>query len=189
MNEAQRTITRLLRQLTCADAADRDAHLSRIVTLVYPELRRLAGRLMRNERAGHTLQPTALVHEAFLNLVDADIEWQGRAHFLGVAARAMRQVLVDHARRHQAGKRGAGVAHVTFDDMRGAAAPRLHDLLALDEALERLAKVDSRGARVVELRVFGGLTARETAEVLAVSKRTVDTDWSFARVWLARELR
>jgi RNA polymerase sigma factor (TIGR02999 family) len=101
----------------------------------------------------------------------------------------MRHVLVDHARRHQADKRGAAVAHVTLDDIQDASAPRLHSVLVLDQALERLASVDARGARVVELRVFGGLTARETAEVLAVSKRTVDTDWSFARVWLARELR
>ncbi len=156
---------------------------------LYPELRRLAGSLMRRERADHTLQPTALVGEAFIRLVDqTKTDWKDRAHFLGIAARVMRQVLVDHARRHAAAKRGAGVQRVTFDDAVDARGERAADLLVINDALDRLAALDERGARVVEMRVFGGLSVEEIAHVLGVSKRTVDADWAMARLWLAREL-
>lgn len=191
MSEPRETVTRLLVRLRGADEATRSAALQQVLDLLYPELRRLAARLMRRERPGHTLQPTALVHEAFLELVDETaIDWQGRAHFMGVAARVMRRVLVDHARRRGAGKRGGGLRQVTLDESSGmGAAARALDVLHLDEVLERLAALDARGAQVVELRVFGGLTADEVAAALGVSKRTVDSDWSVARMWLARELR
>jgi RNA polymerase sigma-70 factor (ECF subfamily) len=162
---------------------------ARLADALYPELRRVAGSLMRRERAGHTLQPTALVGEAFLRLVDQTrIQWQDRAHFLGIAARVMRQVLVDHARRHAALKRGAEMRRVTFDEGLGHGADQGIGLLALHDALERFTAVDPRGAQVVELRVFGGATVEEIALTLGVSKRTVDHDWAVARMWLAREL-
>lgn len=190
MSEPRETVTRLLLSLRGADEAARAAALQQVLELLYPELRRLAGRLMRRERAGHTLQPTALVHEAFLELVDeAAIDWQCRAHFMGVAARVMRRVLVDHARRRAASKRGGGLAHVSLDEELAAGPERSLDMLHLDQLLERFATLDERGARVVEMRVFGGLTADEVAEALGVSKRTVDGDWSVARMWLSRELR
>lgn len=156
---------------------------------LYPELRRLAGALMRRERPGHTLQPTALVGEAFLRLVDQrDTTWQDRAHFLGVAARVMRQVLVDHARRRAAVKRAGGQERVTFTENIGPGSTDGLAVLDLHRALEKLAAFDERGARVAELRLFAGLTAVETAEVTGVSERTVRSDWHAARLWLAREL-
>jgi RNA polymerase sigma factor (TIGR02999 family) len=145
---------------------------------------------MRRERRDHTLQPTALVGEVFLRLVDQTrIAWRDRAHFLGVAARVMRQILVDHARRHGAAKRGAGVWRVTFDESLGHGLPKDIEIVALHEALARLGEIDPRGAQVVELRVFGGSTVEEIAQTLGVSKRTVDGDWAVARMWLARELK
>jgi RNA polymerase sigma factor (TIGR02999 family) len=161
----------------------------RLFELVYDELRRLAGSLMRRERGGHTLQPTALVHEAFLRLVGApNIAWQDRAHFMGIAARAMRQILVDHARRHAAEKRGGGLQRVTLTDAEAVVPGDEIEVLDLHEALERFAALDPRAARVVELRVFGGLSVPEAAHVLEVSPRTVDGDWAVARMWLTREL-
>jgi len=158
-------------------------------TELYPELRRIAGRLMRGERPGHTLQPTAVVHEAFLRLVDAHtIEWQDRAHFLGIAAKVMRRILIEHARRRGAAKRGGSIDRVTLNDGVVSNDESAVDLLALDEVLTRLAEVDERGAQVAELRIFGGLTVRETAEQLGVSTRTVNGDWAVARLWLTREL-
>lgn len=155
---------------------------------LYPELRRIAAGLMRRERPDHTLQPTALIGEAYLRLVDqTSAEWKDRAHFLGVASRVMRQVLVDHARRHGAGKRGGGARRLTLSDPVVGAADAV-DLLVVNDALERLAAIDPRAAHVVEMRVFGGLTVQEMAHVLGVSKRTVDADWSMARLWLTREL-
>ena len=190
MSEPRESVTRLLVLLRGADEATRSDAFQQILGLLYPELRRLAARLMRRERPGHTLQPTALVHEAFLELVDqAAIDWQCRAHFMGVAARVMRHVLVDHARRRGAGKRGGGLRQVTLDEALGCGSVPALDILQLDEILERFATLDARGARVVEMRVFGGLTADEVAITLGVSKRTVDSDWSVARMWLARELR
>lgn len=160
----------------------------RLVEALYPELRRLAASLMRRERQAHTLQPTAVVGEAFLRLIDQSrVEWKDRSHFMGIAARVMRQVLVDHARRHRAAKRGVGMQRVTLGEDAGVVGPVV-DLLWLDETLTRLAALDARGAAVVEMRVFGGLTVEETAQALRVSRRTVDNDWAMARMWLAREL-
>jgi RNA polymerase sigma-70 factor (ECF subfamily) len=180
--------TRLLGVLREGGVSGADA-TSRLAELLYPELRSIAGRLMRRERDGHTLQPTAVAHEAFMRLVDQrTIDWQDRAHFLGIAARIMRQILVEHARGHATAKRGGGIDRVTLDE---ALVPRhdaSFDLLALDQVLKRFAAVDPRGARVVELRIFGGLTVRETAFEVGVSTRTVNTDWTAARLWLAREL-
>jgi RNA polymerase sigma factor (TIGR02999 family) len=156
---------------------------------VYPELRRVAAGLMRRERPGHTLQPTALVHEAYLSLVDTErLDWQSRAHFFGTAANAMRRILVDHARSRSAQKRGGNDTVVRFDESLGHGAASDVALLDLDAMLDRFAELDQRAARIVELRVFGGLTVPEVAEVLGISRRTVDNDWAMARMWLAREL-
>lgn len=182
-------VTRILLDLSAREAGD-PAATERLFALVYDELRGLAANLMRRERSGHTLQPTALVHEAYLKLVDQTrIQWEDRAHFFGIAARAMRQILVDHSRRHRAEKRGGGLERVTLEDDAAAAASSAFEVLDLDDALTRLAALDPRAARVVELRVFGGLTHDETAKLLGVSRRTVDGDWSMGRMWLARELR
>jgi RNA polymerase sigma factor (TIGR02999 family) len=157
--------------------------------LVYDELRRLAGAYLDHERLGHTLQPTALVHEAWMRLVDAEtVEWQGRAHFLGIAARAMRQILVEHARGKQRLKRGGGWRRVELEPGLARAAEEGPDLVALDRALERLAALSERQARIVELRFFGGLPVESVAYLLEVSKRTVEREWRFARAWLAEAL-
>ena len=162
---------------------------SRLMPLVYGELRRLAGLYMRGERPGHTLQATALVHEAYLRLVGyEDVDWQNRAHFFGVAANLMRRILVDHARAKQAKKRGGGDQKVSLDQAVLVRPEAPEQFLALDEALERLAKRDPRQARIVELRYFGGLSEEETAEVLEISVRTVKRDWSVARAWLYQQL-
>jgi len=178
-------ITRILQQL---DEGNDDPALSdRLLEAVYPELRRLASAIMRRERADHTLQPTALVHEAYLKLAGQQTGWENRAHFLGVCARAMRQILVDHARRRAAVKRGGEFHRVTLDEALGDAGREL-EILELHDAMTRFAGTDPRAARVVELRMFGGLTVAETAHVLGVSARTVDGDWAVARMWLSREL-
>ncbi|MBV6520581.1 MAG: hypothetical protein MNPFHGCM_00698 [Gemmatimonadaceae bacterium] len=159
-----------------------------LIPLVYSQLRTLAASYLRNEQRQHTLQPTALVHEAFLRLVDQrTATWQNRAHFLGVAAQVMRRILVDHARRRTAGKRGGGKI-VTLDEELTPQAERL-DLVRVDEALDELKAVDERQARVVELRYFGGLSIEETAQVLDVSPATVKRDWVLAKAWLFRALR
>jgi len=166
------------------------AALEAVFDATYAELRRIAGALMRRERPGHTLQPTELVHDAWLKLVDQSrVAWTDRAHFLNIAARAMRQVLVDHARRRGARKRLDGVERVTFNDDAGHGATASFEVLALHEALERFTVLDARAAQVVEARVFGGMTTQEVAHVLNVSTRTVELDWTVARRWLARELR
>ena len=145
---------------------------------------------MRRERPDHTLEPTELVHDAWLKLVDQSrVGWTDRAHFLNIAARAMRQILVDHARRRGAGKRLKGLQRVTFSDMEGHGASASFEVLALHQALDRFNALDPRAAQVVEARVFGGMTTREVAHVLNVSTRTVETDWTAARRWLARELK
>ena len=163
--------------------------LDRLAPLVYDELRRQARRQLHGERAGHTLQPTALVHEAFLRLVEQRrAQWQNREQFFAVASRAMRRVLVDHARARMAAKRGDGQTLVALDEARAPSASPGVDVLALDRALDRLAGLDPRQARVVELRYFGGLTAPETAAALDVSLATVNRDWAMARAWLFREL-
>ncbi len=177
-------VTRLLRETDSPEAADR------LYRLVYDELRAVAVRRLAAERADHTLTPTALVHEAYIRLVDQDrVEWRGRAHFFAIAARMMRRILVDHARRKQAERRGGGAVHVTLGSAGGSDDDeRIHDLLALHDALERLAALDDRQASVVELRFFGGLEVEETAHVLDVSPSTVKRDWAFARAWLLAEL-
>jgi RNA polymerase sigma-70 factor (ECF subfamily) len=163
-----------------------------LLPLVYDELRRLAAVFMRQERADHTLEPTALVHEAYVRLVrpseDGNFEWKNRSHFLGVAATAMRRVLVDHARAHNALKRGGDMTSMILDEAVAPTGVTSCEVLALDEALSKLGAIDSRTARVVELRFFGGLTIEQSAAVLGVSHFTVEGDWAFAKAWLAREL-
>lgn len=157
--------------------------------LVYDELRKLARSHLRRERPDHTLQPTALVNEAYLRLVDQTrVKWRDRAHFFGIASRMMRRILVDHARARRAAKRGGGARKVTLQDHAQPADAADVDLLVLDEALTALTTLDPRGARVVELRYFGGLTIEETAEVMGTSPATVKREWTAARTWLFREL-
>lgn len=167
---------------------DRGA-LDRLMPLVHAELRRIARNRLRGERQGHTLQPTALVNEAYLKLVDLTrMRWQNRAQFFAIAARLMRTVLVDSARGKRAAKRGGTVLRITFDEARTPVGRLDHNLLALDEALDALAKEDPRKSQVVELRFFGGLSVEEIAEVLGVSTDTVTRDWKFAKVWLRRQI-
>lgn len=167
---------------------DRSA-LDKLVPYVYADLRRMAQQYMRRERPGHSLQTTALVNEAYLRLTEyARMDWDGRAHFLAVAAQAMRRILVEHARRRGQRKRGAGISRVPLDDVATLSLSRSTDLLALDDALCALAALDERKSRVVELRFFGGLTVVETAEALKVSVPTILRDWSTAKAWLYREL-
>ena len=179
-------LTRILRQLG-QGTADR-ATTDRAFELVHGELRRMANGLMRQERPDHTLQPTALVHEAYLRLVGDDgLEWENRGHFFGIAARSMRQILIEHARGRERAKRGGGWQRVTLDGLEIAAASDV-EVLDLEEALQQLEKMDERMARVVELRVFGGLKVDEVAHVIGVSRRTVHEDWRVARLWLAHQL-
>jgi RNA polymerase sigma factor (TIGR02999 family) len=163
--------------------------LEQLLPLVEAELRRLARAYLARERRGHTLQATALVNEAFVRLIDArSVRWQDRAHFLGISARLMRQVLVDHARAHASQKRGGGTYQVTLTDAVAIAPEVSVDLIAIDRALEALAAADPRKAKVVELRFFGGLTVEETAEVLHLSTDTIKRDWRLAKLWLLQEL-
>lgn len=190
MHDVPPSETTLLLRAARAGDSSRAEVTPRLVELMYPELRALAARLIRRERGGHTLQPTAVVNEAFLRLVDQEgADWEDRAHFIGIAARVMRQILVDHARRRRAAKRGSGAERITLDEAMASTPDSAFDLLALDDVLTRFAAVDERRAKVVELRVFGGLTTKETAACLGVSTRTVEGDWAMARLWLARELR
>jgi RNA polymerase sigma factor (TIGR02999 family) len=178
-------VTELLRAWRDGD----DGALDQLMPLVEAELRRLARAYMGRERAGHTLQTTALVNEAFLRLTDArGLQWQDRAHFIGISARLMRRVLVDHARSRGYRKRGGGAQHVPLDEALIVSPEPSLDLVALDRALQALASVDERKSRVVELRFFGGLSVEETAEVLKVSTDTVKRDWRLAKLWLLREL-
>jgi RNA polymerase sigma-70 factor (ECF subfamily) len=164
------------------------AALDRLTPIVYEELRRLASRYMRGERPGHSLQTTALVNEAYMRLIDYKrMQWQNRAHFFAVSSQLMRRILVEHARRHNL-KRGGGVQHVSFEDTAEIGGERAADLVALDDALHALARVDLRKVQIVEMRFFGGLSVEETAEVLKVSPVTVMRDWSTAKAWLYREL-
>jgi RNA polymerase sigma factor (TIGR02999 family) len=161
-----------------------------LVSLVYDELRKVAEQSLRRERPDHTLQATALVNEAYLRLVDQrQVRWKDRVHFFAVSAGVMRRILVDHARRHRAAKRGGGVTSVPLDEAAIAAPEPDVDYIAIDAALERLAAIDPRQAQVVDLRFLGGLTIEETAEALSVSPATVKSEWSLARAWLYRELR
>ena len=165
------------------------AALDKLMPLIYRELRRLAHQYLGRERAGHTLQTTDLVHEAYLRLVDQRrVRWQNRSHFFGVAAQLMRRILVDHARRRRRVKRGGGVPMVSLDEAAVVSRQPDVDLLALDEALNRLAEIDQRKARIVELRFFGGLEVEETAIFLKISEITVMREWKMAKAWLHREL-
>ncbi|HEU4479747.1 MAG TPA: sigma-70 family RNA polymerase sigma factor [Pyrinomonadaceae bacterium] len=166
------------------------AALERLMPLVYSELRRLASNYLRRERAEHTLQPTALVNEAYLKLVDQrNAKWQNRAHFFGIAAQLMRRILVDHARQRQAVKRGGAEQHrLSITSAEAVVKQPEIDLLALNEALEELAEMDPQQSRIVELKFFGGLSIEETAEVLGISHATVERDWKMARAWLRRQL-
>ncbi len=177
--------TRLLNELNPSDPAVAE----RLFTVVYGELRNLAGNYFRRQRPEHTLQPTALVNEAFLRLVDQTcVEWKDRAHFLAVAARAMRQILIDHARGRATRKRGGDLCRVTMSEADTPVTDRDPELLDLDEAMRTLAALDERQAKVVELRFFGGMTVEEIAHVVGVSKTTIETEWRMARAWLRREL-
>jgi RNA polymerase sigma factor (TIGR02999 family) len=176
-------VTRLLDAL---NAGEEDARES-LIPIVYQELRALASAHMRAEGDGHTLQPTALVHEAYFRLVGQRVQWHGRSHFFAIAAQAMRRILVDHARKRKAARRGGG-RQSTLMDHHAIVSEDPVDLIALDDALERLRTLDERQARTVELRFFGGLEVKETAEVLGVSEITVKRDWRSAKAWLYREL-
>jgi len=185
MADSRGEVTRLLGELKLG----RKDALERLLPLVYRELRRVAGRCMRDERPGHTLQATALVHEAFLRLVDQDhADWQNRAQFVGVAGQVMRRLLVDHARGRRALKRGIPIT-LNEEIFHGAGRPdQTEEILAVDEILTRLEKLDPQQARIVELRYFGGLSVEETAEAMAISPRTVKRDWAMAKGWLKGQL-
>jgi RNA polymerase sigma factor (TIGR02999 family) len=186
---ADRSQQELTRLLQAWGSGDQDA-LDSLMPLVYDELRRLAHRYMKSERAGHTLQTTALVNEAYIRLIDVKgVSWQGRAHFFAISARLMRRILVDFARSRQYAKRGAGAQRVSLDEALLVSDSSYEDVLALDEALGSLASMDGRKGQVVELRFFGGLSVEETAEVLQVSPETVLRDWRLAKAWLVKRLK
>lgn len=185
--DADRPITRLLQEWQSGDAQA----LERLIPLVYDELHALASRYLSRERRDHTLQTTALVNEAYMRLAGSDSQWQNRAHFFGVAAKVMRRILVDHARRDRRAKRGGGAAHLVLDDVDvpAASAPvAAIDAYALDQALTRLEALDPHQGRIVELRYFGGMTIEEAATVMGLSTATIKRDWAVARAWLFREL-
>ena len=179
-------MTLLLQQM---ESGDSDA-ANKLVPLLYRELRRMAASQLRRERPNHTLQPTALVNEAYLRLVDQkNAQWQNRNHFFGVASQLMRRILVDYARAQQAAKRGAGAGTVSLDEAMIVSEESAGDVLALDETLKRLADQDPQLERIVELRVFGGLSVEEVAAALSISPATVKRHWSMAKAWLTREMR
>ena len=179
-------ITERLIAWNSGDVAARDD----VIRGVYQELRRMADRYLRLESPGHTLQPTALVHEAYMRLIDqTQVSWQNRAHFFGVAAQMMRRILVDHARTKQRDKRGGPARKLSLNEVMNVAKGPAADLVALDAALESLAQIDPRKSRVIELRFFGGLSVEETAEVLEVSPQTVLRDWKLAKAWLYQEMK
>ena len=180
-----RDITQLLESAEGGDARAAD----QLMLAVYNELRALARRYLARERPNHTLQATSLVHEAYLQLVDQSrVQWNGRTHFFATAAQAMRRILVDHARKHQAAKRGRGRRHVPLDESLIVAPRRDEDLLALDDVLTKLAELDPVQARLVELRVFAGLSVADAAAALSMSKRTAEREWTMVRAWLRRQL-
>lgn len=185
MDRQQQDVTELLAEWRDGNQLAEE----QLFPLVYDELRKLARSHLRRERPDHTLQPTALVNEAYLRLIDQKrVQWQSRAHFFGIASQMMRRILVDHARARKADRRGGGARNLTLEDEVTPGDTRDVDLIALDDALEALAALDPSGARVVELRYFGGLTIEETAEVLGTSASTVKREWRAARTWLFREL-
>lgn len=178
-------VTKLLKDWSAGDQSAPD----KLMPLVYEELRRLAHQYMRREKPGHTLQTSALVHEAYVRLVDqSEIQWESRAHFFGIAARLMRQILVDQARRRNFAKRGGGAIRVSLNEAAAVAQEQSASVVALDDALNNLEKVDPRKSRIIELRFFGGMSIEETAEALRVSPGTVMRDWTFARAWLRKEM-
>ena len=175
--------------LTRALVADDQETAEQLMLAVYDQLRGLAGSMLRQEVPGHTLQPTALVNEAYMKLVDQTrVDWQGRTHFFAVGAKMMRRILVDHARTKKRVKRGGGIHRVCLSDDVQVSKNNDEDVLAIEEALEKLVEQDSRQAQIVELRFFGGLTVAEVAQVLNVSKRTIESEWTILRAWLRREL-
>jgi RNA polymerase sigma factor (TIGR02999 family) len=174
--------------LAAVSAGDLEA-LNALLPIVYDELRRRAAAFMQRERADHTLEPTALVHEAFVLLVQQErVDWKGRAHFFGIASQLMRRVLVDHARAHLTDKRGGAMVRIPIDDEPEISLERDSDVLAVDDALRRLAELRPEHAQIVEMRFFGGLSVEEVAAVLGAPKRTVEAHWTFIRAWLRREL-
>jgi RNA polymerase sigma-70 factor, ECF subfamily len=186
MEQTTKDITVLLGEVSKGN----EEAASELIPLVYGELRKLADRYMNRERPNHTLQATALVHEAYLKLVqNPPVELQNRSHFFGIAAQVMRQILVDYARGHSREKRGAGQQVVSFEDVLVFSPERSSEYLRIDESLERLMKFDPRQGKIVELRFFGGLTIEETAQVLGISPKTVKREWSMAKAWLHGELR
>jgi RNA polymerase sigma factor (TIGR02999 family) len=180
----QSSVTELL---VASHKGDPEA-LNKLLPLVYDELRRVAERYLRRERPDHTLQATALVHEAYIRLIDQDVPWQNRAHFFGIAAEMMRRILIDHARGLQAAKRGSGGIKLPLDDVLNLSVERATDLIVLDEAMKALAEIDPQKSRIVELRFFGGLSIEETAEVLGVGTATIIRQWKLAKAWLYREV-
>jgi RNA polymerase sigma-70 factor, ECF subfamily len=178
-------VTQLLQSLNAGDRQAVDA----LVPLVYAELRKLAAHYLKGERGEHTLQPTALVHEAFLRLVEQETAWQNRAHFFAMAANLMRRILVDYARGHSAEKRGGATEKISLEDAFVFVKEKPSEMIALDEALEELAKIDPRRSRVVELKFFGGLNHEEIAKVLGVHVNTVLRDWNLARAWLKTQMQ
>jgi RNA polymerase sigma-70 factor, ECF subfamily len=185
-NIPREEISVLLGQLAQGD----EAAAAKLIPLVYDELRRLAAAYMRRERQEHTLQPTALVNEAYLRLIEQrQVHWQGRAHFFGIAAQLMRRILIDHARAHLRDKRGGGMISVPLDEALVFSPEKSSELIKLDESLDRLAKLDPRQGKVVELRFFGGLTVEQTADTLGISAKTVKREWSLAKAWLHGELK
>ena len=184
--ERPKEVTELLTGWSKGDLQARDA----VITLVYNELRQLAASYLRHERSDHTLQATALVNEAYLRLVEQDsVSWQSRHHFFGAAANLMRRILVDHARAHVADKRGSGLPRVALTEAIAMSQEQPTELVALDESLTRLAAVDPQQGRIVELRIFAGLTVEDTADVLNISTATVKRDWAVAKAWLLHEIR
>lgn len=184
--EDSRQITQMLKEWGDGN----EAALDRLMPLVYDELRQQASRFISRERSGHTLQTTALIHEAYIKLIDqTQVEWQNRSHFFAIASQAMRRILVDHARTRHREKRGGSAENLPLDYAARVSSPEKSlDLLALDEALSRLAAFDKRQVKVVELRYFSGLSIDETAEILGVSNATVRNDWNMAKAWLKREI-
>jgi RNA polymerase sigma-70 factor (ECF subfamily) len=186
MSSSAENVTLLLSKLRDGD----DGAAAKLMPVVYNELRRLAGAYMRRERPEHTLQPTALVHEAYLKLIDQrSIDWQSRSHFFGIAAQLMRRILIDHARSNLREKRGGGQKAVPLEDNFAFSPEQSEELIRLDEALDRLAGLDVRQSKIVELRFFGGLSVEQTAESLKISPKTVKRDWAVAKAWLHSELK
>lgn len=184
-SDPQHEVTQILQNWSGGDSEAP----ARLMPFVYDEMRRLAGVFLAKERGNHTLQPTALVHEAYVRLVDQTrVNWQNRAHFYGIAASMMRRVLIDHARAHVTDKRGGTTIRLSIDDVQVPVEERAAALLDLDEALERLKEIDERKCKIIEMSFFGGLSDEEIAEALGVSTRTVLRDWKTARLWLYREL-